>query len=282
MRACLCFTVAALMAGCSTPPSPPASPTTRLEAVSMAIPGPTQTAGPRSNAPKWVQDGMDQVLLGKPDQAIPPLLKTLEVDPTHGEAHYWLMQAYQKKADSGLAQEHARQVVKLMPNTTQADEAQALLELSTAPKLEGTGKRPTDVKGFEKAKLGMSEPQIRQIYQDQLKPFRGRYANPRHRVPFCLQRQFGSQVMDVLLTFDVDDGLLSGVYIRPKNYPSGSQRDFLEMLATLTQLYGPPQADDNLEGLVERLRKVWNFPSARVHLNLYGGGDLSITILRPL
>ena len=222
------------------------------------------------------------MLLGKPDQAIPPLLKTLEVDPTNGEAHYWLMQAYQKRADSGLAQEHARQVVKLMPDTTQADEAQALLDLSTAPKVEGTGKRPADVKGFERAELGMSEPQIRHIYGAQLKPFKGRYANQSHRVPFCLQRKFGSQVMDVLFTFDVDDGKLSGVYIRPKNYPSGSQRDFLEMLATLSKLYGPPQSDEHLEGLVERQRKVWTFRSARVHLNLYGGGDLSITILRPL
>lgn len=269
-----------LLAGCAAaPPVPSPTPVVRVTTTAAMV---TPTPTPTVDVARLIQDGQDQVLLGKPQEAQVKLQQAVAAEPDNEGAHYWLMMAYQKQPDQmAQAAAEARLVMELAPDSAHADEAKGLLSLSKAPALKGSGKRPKDVSGFEKAKLGMTETEVRRVYPDQLQPFKGRYQNPGKHVPFSFMRRFGGQDLEVLFPFDDETGQLVGIYIRPKNYPSGSQREFDELLATLTGLYGPPDGNENLEGMVSRQRQVWNFTSARVHLNLYQGGDLSITILRP-
>jgi hypothetical protein len=101
---------------------------------------PDKTPPSSSPAPDWqdsLAEGMEKVIDGHYEKALPPLLRAKKEKPKYGEIHFWLFQAYKnieymnyghkisKKSNAFLS---AKNVVKLMPGTTQARQAQEFID----------------------------------------------------------------------------------------------------------------------------------------------------------
>lgn len=281
-----------LVSGCSSPPAPPppatptAAPTPVTSASASATPSETPT--PSVDVGGLVREATDLSLRGKHEQALVPLEKALAAAPDDPEVHLQLFLCYSSldpmPGKKSRAYPHAQKVVELVGGA-RSNKAREYLEAADAmgdsKPLSGTGKRPADVTGLEGVKLGMTEEEVKKKLGKRLKPFSGQYANPNNYVPFCIPQYYlGKKSYTLLFPFSQETGTLTGLYIRPQQYPSGSPQEFSELEAFFVTLYGPPDGNDDLDNeLVSRKRTVWTFPSSEVHVNLYQGMDLSVTYL---
>ncbi len=281
-----------LITGCSSPPAPPPpstpSPVASPTASQTPTPTATEPATPSVDVGALVREATDLSLRGKHEQALVPLEKALAAAPDDPEVHLQLFLCYSSldpmPGKKSRAYPHAQKVVELVGGA-RSNKAREYLEaadaLGDSKPLTGTGKRPADVTGLEGVKLGMTEEEVKKKLGNRLKPFSGQYANPSKYVPFHIPQYYlGKRPYALLFPFDNETGTLTGLYIRPQKYPSGSPEEFSELEAFFVQLYGPPDGNDDLDNeLVSRKRTVWTFPSTEVHVNLYQGMDLSVTYL---
>ncbi len=278
-----------LVTACSQAPKTPETPiptetwTTTPTATPSAAPSPAA----EQTTFLLVREGTDLVLQGKFKQALVPLEKAEKLTPDDPEIVQQLFLAHAGQDElpnkKSKAYAYAQRVVAELPGVRSA-RAQEYIDGADALPLQAPlpqdGKRPADVKGFDKVELGMTEEQVKARLGKRLKPFTGIYTQPNKYVPFFLPAYyFGKKPYAVLFPFDKDSGQLVGIYIRPQRYPSGTPNEFAEMESFVSKMYGPPDRDDDLDSdAVQRQRSVWDFPSSEVHVNLTGGRDFSITI----
>lgn len=290
MKLLILCAVMLLGTACSKAPETPVSPIPTATWSSEPVsPSPTPSASATSQPPDTyllIQEGTDLTLKGKYEKALVPLEQAEKLTPDDPEVLQHLFLCHQgleeRPSQKSKAYKYALRVVETNPGvrSTRAQEyIEAAQTLPLQAKLPTGGQRPADVRGFDQAQLGMSEDQLQAKLGKLLKPFTGQYQRENKYVPFFIPRYFlGKRVYSVLFPFDRTTGQLAGIYIRPVKYPSGSEAEFNEMVGFVTGMYGPPDANDDLDNdMVQRRRSVWNFPSSRVHVNLTGNSDFSIT-----
>ena len=293
----LLLLAAALLCSCGTAATPSPAPSPVAVASPVAPPpAPAQPPAPPAppDARPLVRQGTDLVLARRYREAVPVLEKARKIDPGNPEVHLWLFNAHKGlellPIKGSPAYKDATQVVKLMPGTPQAANAQDYLASADVIGKVPSRRPVQDVTGFEKGNWESTGREIRLAYRgDLVEETTDVYShNPDPRVfDHMLTHQSSlnfDNYQDQIITRErmiaghpyraafafrsAYADRLVGVYISPDPNDKGRdlRMEFHTLTGELARMYGAPTRRSD-QG--KRRRWVWEFPSSVVFLSLY-------------